>query len=135
MTICPLYTIEDTKNCAISLAENAKVTDVFLLEGDLGLGKTTFARFFIQHLCGSHTIVPSPTFTLVQTYDSPKGIIYHYDLYRLENYEEVYELGIEESFYYGICLVEWPERVSSLKIPHARTLKFYLEGNTRFLKI
>lgn len=87
--------------------------DVILLKGELGAGKSTFARALIQSLCGEHTEVPSPTFTLVQTYETQQFVLWHFDLYRLNHIEEVYELGIEEAYSSGVCLIEWPERLGS----------------------
>ena len=84
--------------------------DVFALFGTLGMGKSIFARAFIQKLCGK-TDVPSPTFTLVQMYDAPDFEVYHFDLYRLKSPEEIFELGIEEAMYEGVCLIEWPEKM------------------------
>lgn len=101
-------TEEDTKKLAQKLADNAKKGDVFALYGTLGMGKSVFARAFIQKLCCVED-VPSPTFTLLQTYSSSKGEIYHYDLYRLKHPDEVFELGFEDAVYGGITLVEWPE--------------------------
>lgn len=84
--------------------------DVFALQGTLGMGKSVFARAIIQNLCGM-TEVPSPTFTLVQVYDAPDFPIYHFDLYRLKSAEEIFELGIEEAMYEGVCLIEWSEKM------------------------
>jgi tRNA threonylcarbamoyladenosine biosynthesis protein TsaE len=83
------------------------------LRGELGAGKTCFARAFI-HARGGDDAVPSPTFTLVQTYDLPECRIWHFDLYRLRTAEEAWELGIEEAFEDGISLIEWPERFGAL---------------------
>ena len=74
------------------------------------MGKSVFARAFIQNLCGM-TDVPSPTFTLVQMYDAPDFEVYHYDLYRLKTADEIFELDIEEAMYEGVCLIEWPEKM------------------------
>lgn len=98
---------------AAELATVALPGDVLALHGDLGTGKTVFARAFIRARGGSGE-VPSPTFTLVQSYDLPDGLIYHFDLYRIEHPEEIEELGMEEALTDGICLVEWPERMGSL---------------------
>ena len=102
---------EETAKVAQELASHLQPRDVILLKGDLGTGKSTFARALIQALCGPHTEVPSPTFTLVQTYDTPKFVLWHFDLYRLEHPDEIHELGIEEAFQTGVCLIEWPERL------------------------
>ncbi len=86
------------------------------LDGNLGMGKSVFARAFIRELVGDADLsVPSPTFTLVQYYDSPIGPVYHYDLYRLEHAEEIYEIGWEDSLSDGISLIEWPERLMGMK--------------------
>lgn len=102
----------DTVNLAQYFADKAKQGDVFALNGTLGMGKSVFARAFIQRLCNAEE-VPSPTFTLIQSYDSPKGEIYHLDLYRLKHPDEVFELGFEDIIYGGITLIEWPENAGN----------------------
>lgn len=114
----------ELKELAASLARLARTGDVFLLQGDLGAGKTEFARAFIQSLCGDETEVPSPTFTLLQVYESPRGLIHHYDLYRLESPDEVWELGLEEALSDAMTLIEWPERLPPLNFASAVTLSF-----------
>ena len=105
-----------TAGLAKALAARAVQRDVIALRGDLGLGKTTFARAFIQSRPGGEAVaeVPSPTFTLVQVYDLPDAPVWHFDLYRLTNAEDAWELGIEEAFGTGITLIEWPDRLGSL---------------------
>ena len=90
------------------LAQMAKQGDVFALFGTLGMGKSVLARAFIQSLTGAEE-VPSPTFTLVQSYDAPDFEIFHYDLYRIKSPEEIFEIGMEEAVYQGVSLIEWPE--------------------------
>lgn len=101
---------EDTIKIAEKFADITKQGDVWALNGTLGAGKSVFARAFIQKLTAAEE-VPSPTFTLLQTYGTPDFDIYHYDLYRLERPSEIFELGVEEAFYSGVSLVEWPERM------------------------
>jgi len=108
---------EETISFAQDLAKELEAGDILLLHGDLGMGKTVFARALIRALCKDKDMeVPSPTFTLVQTYDSDLGMIWHFDLYRLYDPEEVYEIGWEEALSAGegIALVEWPERLGGL---------------------
>lgn len=101
----------ETEQIAAALALKAVPGDLFALSGDLGAGKSTFARAFIRTLLGDmEAEVPSPTFTLVQSY-SADFEIYHTDLYRLEDPEEVYDLGLDEERDSSVILVEWPDRM------------------------
>jgi len=103
-----------TAALATELAAWARRGDVIGLSGPLGSGKTTFARYFIAARMGASE-VPSPTFTLVETYQPASGpAIWHFDLYRIETPEDAYELGIEDAFADGIALIEWPERLGGL---------------------
>lgn len=109
-------TIEFAQNTA----KNARNGDIFCLNGDLGAGKSVFSRAFIRFLLKNDNFeVPSPTFTLVQHYETPNYPIYHFDLYRLCSAEEIYEIGWEDALKNGICLVEWPERLEAL-LPQKR---------------
>ena len=108
-----------TAALAGSLARVARPGDVFALNGDLGAGKTVFARAFIRTRGDGDEEVPSPTFTLVQAYEIEGGTIYHFDLFRLSTPDEALELGIEDAFAEGISLIEWPERLGAL-LPHRR---------------
>lgn len=124
----------DTKLLAEQFAQIAKSGDIFALYGTLGAGKSTFSRYFIQYLTQA-TEVPSPTFTLVQMYDTPDFEVYHYDMYRLKHPDEAYELGIEESFYNGVNLIEWPEKISPLLPKNIWKISITTEGNTRYFDV
>ena len=102
-----------TAEIAAKLSEITRAGDVWALHGTLGMGKSVFARAFIKNLTSADE-VPSPTFTLVQAYSATDFEIYHYDLYRLEKPEDIFELGVEETFYEGVCLIEWPDKMGSL---------------------
>ena len=86
--------------------------DAVALEGDLGAGKTTLARAILRAL-GVTEDVPSPTFTLVQIYETPLLTVRHYDLYRIENAAEIDELGLDDALAEGAALIEWPERAEA----------------------
>ena len=124
MIVIDLPDEKATTLLAVRLAALAAPGDVIALKGDLGAGKTTFARAFIHARGGSET-VPSPTFTLVQVYALPGSHVWHFDLYRLRQAEEAWELGIEDAFRDGISLIEWPERLGAL-LP-ARRLEVALD--------
>ena len=109
---------DDTKKLAEKVADVAKIRDVFALYGTLGMGKSVFSRAFIQHLTAADD-VPSPTFTLLQIYEAKDFDIYHYDMYRIKSPEEVFELGIEDAFYQGVSLIEWPEKMERYLPSHA----------------
>ena len=101
----------DTAWLAAALAPVLETGDVLCLHGDLGAGKTAFTRALIRSLGRGDEDVPSPTFTLVQTYDLPALTLWHFDLYRLETPEEVLELGLEEACAEGVAVLEWPDRL------------------------
>jgi len=121
-----------TAALAARIAELAERCDIIALKGDLGSGKTTFARAFIRARSNQEDEVPSPTFTLVQVYEpefSASPAVWHFDLYRLCVPEEAWELGIEDAFDEGISLIEWPERLGPLLPP--RRLQIALEFGNR----
>lgn len=115
----------ETAALAAELAGKVEPGTVITLRGHLGSGKSVFARSLIRTLCGDDDLeVPSPTFTLVQAYDTPRGPLWHFDLYRLKTTEEVYELGWEEALSAGIVLIEWPEIIDSLLPPRHLDIAF-----------
>lgn len=113
MRTVKVHSLEQTEQLAREIADEISSPRVILLNGTLGMGKSSLARAFIRHLCGSEDMeVPSPTFTLVQAYDTAdKGELWHFDLYRLEDPEEIWELDWEDAIAEHICLIEWPERL------------------------
>lgn len=120
---------EETTAFAQRFAHHVQAGFVVLLEGDIGSGKTHFARSLIQSLLEQPEDVPSPTFTLVQTYDAPEFEIWHADLYRLSHPDEVFELGLIDAFDSAACLVEWPDRLADLAPNSALTLSFSVGEN------
>ena len=120
-----------TERLGTMLAERLKPGDVVGLKGPLGSGKTTLARAILRAAAGDPAlIVPSPTFTLVEVYETPRGAYWHFDLYRLETPEQIYELGWEEALAEGIVLVEWPERLGTL-LPKHLSVVLEVDGDGR----
>lgn len=105
--------------------------DIVCLSGNLGAGKTTLARGAIAAWTGGEAEAPSPTYTLVQTYDGPRGELWHVDLYRLKRAEDAWELGLEEAFASAASLIEWPERLGG-QLPRDRLdIKLSIAGAGR----
>ncbi|MCK8463315.1 tRNA (adenosine(37)-N6)-threonylcarbamoyltransferase complex ATPase subunit type 1 TsaE [Aliiroseovarius sp. S1339] len=118
---------DQTRQFAVNLSNHLGAGDVILLEGGIGAGKTHFARSLIQARLAENGVaedVPSPTFTLVQTYDAGNDEIWHADLYRLTLPDEMEELGLVQAFDDAICLVEWPDRLGDLRPDTAVTISF-----------
>lgn len=103
-----------TKAFAQHLAVNLKPGSIVTFSGDLGAGKTFICREIIRTICGMNTIVSSPTFNVLQKYQADNFAIYHFDLYRLRDSSEIYELGIEDAWQQNICLIEWPELIEAI---------------------
>ncbi len=122
------HSLTETQRLAQELAALAAPGDVIALRGDLGMGKSAFARAFIQARAGVSIEVPSPTFTLVQAYELPSGLISHFDLYRLRDASDAYELGLDDAFG-GIILIEWPERLGD-GLPRNPLVISFLPGAT-----
>ncbi len=136
----PSVTLDDLDDVARALLEHIQGPVSVLLYGDLGAGKTTFARSFIRGYLKENVEVVSPTFTLLQTYepdnkwdtDTP---LTHFDLYRLKSSNELYELGFEDYLHHHICLIEWPERMTSLPSPRFEVYIGENDDETRHIKI
>ena len=126
-----------TDQLGATLAARLRIGDVVGLKGELGAGKTTLARAILRAAAeDARLIVPSPTFTLVEVYDTPRGSFWHFDLYRLETPEQVIELGWEEALAEGIALVEWPERLGELLPKHLSvTLEVADDGRLALLDV
>ena len=110
--------------------------NVVLFRGGMGAGKTTLISRIVA-LLGSEDTVTSPTFALVNEYEGDEGLIYHFDFYRIDKVEEVFDLGYEEYFYSGdLCLVEWPEKIEALIPDDVMTVKIEVEdGEERVFTI
>jgi tRNA threonylcarbamoyladenosine biosynthesis protein TsaE len=127
----PLADETATEQLGATLAARLKPGDVVGLKGELGAGKTTLARAILRAASDDpQLIVPSPTFTLVEVYETPSGTYWHFDLYRLETPEQVFELGWEEARAEGIVLLEWPERLGPL-LPRHLSVTLEIDGDGR----
>jgi len=106
-----LHSLKNTQYLAAKIAHFMSPQDVVTLRGDLGTGKSELARALIRTLMGENETVPSPTFTLVQTYETEKGELWHFDLYRIKVPEEAEELGLDEALRQHMVVIEWPEKL------------------------
>ncbi len=119
------FTPEDTFTIGRKLAENVRPGEIYTLNGDLGVGKTVFTKGLAAGL-GITEPVTSPTFTILQEYDSGRLPLYHFDVYRIGDPEEMEEIGYEDYFFgQGICLIEWAELIEEL-IPE-EAIAVYIE--------
>ena len=121
----------ETEELASALKENLQNGDIILLKGEIGAGKSLFARSLIQTAMDQVEEVPSPTFTIVQTYETKLGSIWHADLYRLTDQSEIFELGLIDAFVSEIVIVEWPERLGHLEPQDALTVEIVILENDK----
>lgn len=116
--------INETHKWAADFAKTLHAPVTVALHGDLGVGKSEIARTIIQTLCGADTVVPSPTFTIVQSYENGKDKISHFDLYRVSDASELVEIGLMHAVQNDITLIEWPDIARDF-LPHD-TLHIYI---------
>ncbi len=128
--------LADLDEAAETLLHFAGTEKIFLFEGDMGAGKTTFIKA-ITYALGVRETVSSPTFSIVNEYDAEGRSIYHFDFYRIKSIREAYDIGYEEYFYSGnICLIEWPERIEELIPEHYVKIDIKsLSDNERMLSL
>ena len=116
---------EETRQFGLDLAESLKAGDVIALIGNLGTGKTALTRYVAEGL-GIHERISSPTFTIVKEYDSGRLPLYHFDVYRIADPEEMFNIGADEYFFgQGVCVIEWADMIEEL-LPE-NTKYIYLE--------
>ena len=106
--------INETRDWAAGFAKTLHAPMTIALHGDLGVGKSEIARTIIQTLCGADTVVPSPTFTIVQSYENGKDRLSHFDLYRVSDVSELVEIGLLHAVQNDITLIEWPDIAKDL---------------------
>lgn len=112
--VCETFCPEETFELGRRIGKNIKQGSIVTLSGDMGVGKTVFAQGFAKGM-GINEPINSPTFTIVQVYDEGKIPLYHFDVYRIADSEEMYEIGYEEYFYgEGVCLIEWAELINDI---------------------
>tara|TARA_B100001123_G_C15247973_1_gene1001674 strand:+ start:1157 stop:1633 length:477 start_codon:yes stop_codon:yes gene_type:complete len=134
--------LKKLKIFAEKLAEKSKISDIILLQGEIGTGKTTFARFFINALYRNLKLpipynIKSPSFPIMISYDLKKYEVYHYDLFRLKKSEEINELNLFENIMYNITIIEWPNiLMKKLKKINYYCIQFsFIDCDTRKLKL
>jgi tRNA threonylcarbamoyladenosine biosynthesis protein TsaE len=124
-----------TARLGVAIARKLEAGEAVCLSGPLGAGKSTMARALVRALTRRDEEVPSPTFTLVQFYEGPRLHVAHFDLYRLSNPDEAYEIGLDEALEDGAAVIEWPERLAG-RLPADRLdVEIALEGEGRRVRL
>ncbi len=119
--------VEETREMGARLARKAQPGEVYALEGDLGCGKTEFVRGFVQELTPG-AIVRSPTFSIVNTYQTPRFPVYHFDFYRMSDPEELDTIGFDEyAISDAVCLIEWGTMFTDYLPPNTKFIRFMEE--------
>lgn len=131
------YSSEDTFSFGEKIGKSCRAGDVLLLNGDLGVGKTAFSKGIGKGL-GIRETISSPTFTILQIYEEGRIPLYHFDVYRIADAEEMYEIGYEDYFYgQGVCLIEWADLIQEILPESAAvvTIEKELEQGVDYRKI
>lgn len=122
-----LEALDEAANALIKYVGSERM---FIFEGEMGAGKTTFIKSVARAL-GVQEVVSSPTFSIVNEYDASGRVVYHFDFYRIKNLQEAYDIGYEEYFYSGdYCLIEWPEKVEELLPEHYIKVEIAVRSDT-----
>lgn len=131
MKSIPINSIAELNAVAKQLLAFANDDKFFVFEGEMAAGKTTFIKAFCDVL-GVEDVVSSPTFSIVNEYESAKGPVYHFDFYRIKNLQEAYDIGYEEYFYSdSFCLVEWPQKIEELLPEKFIKVEIQITGETQ----
>lgn len=121
----------ETSRLGAAIARKLRPGDAVCLTGPLGAGKSTLARALVRALTTPDEDVPSPTFTLVQFYEGERLKIAHFDLYRLSDPDEAYEIGLDEALEDGAAIIEWPERLEGRLPPDRLDIEISIDGDMR----
>jgi tRNA threonylcarbamoyladenosine biosynthesis protein TsaE len=121
----------ETSRLGAAIARQLRPGDAVCLTGPLGAGKSTLARALVRALTTPDEDVPSPTFTLVQFYEGERLKIAHFDLYRLSDPDEAYEIGLDEALEDGAAIIEWPERLEGRLPPDRLDIEISMDGDMR----
>ena len=122
---------KEMADLAREIAASSQVGDVIILQGTLGAGKTFFAKNFINSLQEKPTEILSPTFNLCYSYNTKKGEVFHFDLYRLKSADELENIGFFDALQNGICLIEWPEIAQDFLPKNCKKIEIKILGEER----